>query len=188
MYHALAPGAGDPVHLIVHMRGTPAAAFAGRLRALTAAVDPMLRLESVVTLDEVVSQDSADQVAILILALVTGSVVLLSAAGIYALMSCTVSLRRREIGIRSALGAGGGRLIRGVLAKAARQIAIGIGTGTAIAALIVQSLASNGIDLREVILLLAVAGFMMGVGLLAAVGPVRRALRIEPTEALKTEV
>lgn len=66
------------------------------------------------------------------------------------------------------------------------QIAIGIVLGIAIAGL-VRGMVSEGTDGRDVILLLAAAGFMMSVGLLAAVGPARRALRIQPTEALKAE-
>ncbi len=186
MYHALEPGATHPVTLVLRVRGTPAPAVAGRLRELAVAVDPMLRLERVGTLDDVLTQDAADQILILVIALVTLSVVLLSAAGIYALMSCTISLRHREIGIRSALGARPRRLILSVLLKAMRQIAIGIFVGTAIAGLM-QNAVSEGVGGRDVVFLLAVAAFMMGVGLLAAVGPARRALQIQPTEALKAE-
>jgi len=57
------------------------------------------------------------------------SVVLLSAAGIYALMSFTVSRRRREIGIRIALGARIGRVLAGIFARAMSQIGIGIVLG-----------------------------------------------------------
>jgi hypothetical protein len=187
LYHTMVPGATQPVTLTLRVKGIPAATFAGRLRELSVAVDPMLRLESVATLDDVLNQDAADQVLILVIEVVTLSVVLLSAAGIYALMSCTISLRRREIGIRSALGAGPRRLIRSVLSRAMGQIAIGIVVGIVIAGLMVQGLVSGGMEGREVLLLLAVAAFMMGVGLLAAVGPARRALRIQPTEALKAE-
>jgi ABC-type antimicrobial peptide transport system permease subunit len=64
------------------------------------------------------------------------------------------------------------------------QIAIGVVVGIAIALMVQGIVALDGWD---VLLLLAVAAFMMGVGLLAAVGPARRALRIQPTEALKAE-
>jgi len=187
LYHAMVAGATHPVALTLRVRGAPAGSFADRLRELTVAVDPMLRIESVSTLDDVLNQDAADQVLILVIALVTLSVVLLSAAGIYALMSCAISLRRREIGIRTALGAGPGRVIGSVLSRAARQIAIGIAVGVTVTGLMVQTLAREGVDGRDVVLLLAVAAFMMGVGLLAAVGPARRALRIQPTEALQAE-
>ncbi len=67
------------------------------------------------------------------------------------------------------------------------QIAIGIFVGIAIAGLVVQVAVSEGLDGRDVVFLLIVAAFMMGVGLLAATGPTLRALRIQPTEALKAE-
>lgn len=66
---------------------------------------------------------------ILALELVTMSTVLLSAAGIYALMSFTITRRRREIGIRSALGAGPRRLLMSVLARVLGQVAMGIVIG-----------------------------------------------------------
>ena len=65
--------------------------------------------------------------------LITGSVLLLSAAGIHALMSFTVNQRRREIGIRSALGASTRLILTSVLARATRQLALGVGLGLAAA-------------------------------------------------------
>jgi hypothetical protein len=187
MYQAMVPGASRYVTIAVLARGAPAATIAGRLRELTVAVDPMLRLEGIGTLDAALRQDAADQALILGIVLVTVSVLLLSAAGIYALMSCTIALRRREIGIRSALGAGPRSLIVSVLSRAAGQIGVGIVAGISTAGLIVQGTATGGVDGRDLALLLGVAVFMMVVGLLAAFGPARRALRIQPTEALKGE-
>lgn len=63
------------------------------------------------------------------LATVTLSVLLLSAAGLYALMSFTVTRRRREIGIRMALGARPGRMLASIFARALWQIAAGVAVG-----------------------------------------------------------
>ena len=63
----------------------------------------------------------------------TISAVLLSAAGIYALMSFTITRRRREIGIRSALGAGPRRVLGGVLSRVFVHVSIGIAIGVAVA-------------------------------------------------------
>lgn len=168
------------------MRGTAPENLADRLRVLTVAVDPMLRLGTVRTLGQNVDfERELDKGILLAVALVTLSIVLLSAAGIYALMSFTIARRRREIGIRAALGAGPRRVLVSVLARAAVQIGIGIVTGSALV-ILMQSMATNGMSAR-VVLVASVAVLMTAVGLIAAIGPARRALGIQPTEALKAE-
>jgi hypothetical protein len=185
MYHPLAAGARNPVTIAVRVRAEPAA-FGGRLRELALAVDPRLRLQRAATLDESLHDRMLElRLMVGIVMVVTLSVLLLSAAGIYALISFTVTRHRREIGIRSALGAGPRGIIRGVLSKAMRQIAIGIGVGIVIAG-VLDSLMDGGFTGgRGVYLLAVVAALMASVGLVAAIGPARRALRIQPTEALK---
>jgi predicted permease len=187
LYHALVPGTTHPTFVIARVKGVPVETLTGRLRETAVAVDPLLRLESIGTLEDRLNQDAADQILILLVVAVSLSVVLLSAAGIYALMSYTISVRRRDIGIRSALGAASGTLLRGVLSRAAGQIATGIALGTALAGVMAQAMITGGLDRRDIALLIASAALMMGVGLLAAAGPARRALRIQPTEALKGE-
>jgi len=188
VYHPLVPGAVHPVTLAVHVRGADPTTFAGRLRDLSVAVDPMLRLGSVRTLDgpgEDIER-ALDRFIFVAVVLVTLSVVLLSAAGIYALMSFTITRRRREIGIRAALGAGPRRVLASVLARAVGQIALGIAIGVGIIGLMLAT-SEKGMTGGAVLLLLSVAALMAAVGLMAALGPARRALRIQPTEALKAE-
>ena len=121
------------------------------------------------------------------LALLTLSVLLLSAAGIYALMSFTVTQRRREIGIRAALGAEPLRLLASIFARALRQLTIGVAVGIGVAALLDWGTAGEFTGGEGAVLLAGVAAFMIIVGLLAAVGPARRGLRIQPTEALRAD-
>jgi len=186
LYHAAAPGQVDGVNLAVRVRGTTPAAFAGRLREVSAAVDPNLQLRNVLTIDELLRQEqSMLRLLAAGLAILTMSVVLLSGAGIYALMSFTVTQRRKEIGIRAALGADPRRILGSIFARALGQLAIGAVVGAA-AAVLLESLsrgdlmAGNG----EVVLPV-VALFMTAVGLVAAIGPARRGLRIQPIEALR---
>ena len=68
--------------------------------------------------------------------LVVVTVLLLSAAGIYALMSFTVSQRRKEIGIRAAMGADARQLLRSIFTKAALQLAAGVVVGIVLALLV----------------------------------------------------
>ena len=186
------PGETHPSRLLVQVRSDDPAGFAARLRELTVALDPMLRLEDVNTLEASLNDDERmSRLAFLTVVGVTSSILLLSAAGIYALMSFTVTRRRREIGIRSALGAGPRRVAANVLARAAGQIALGIVLGTVVAGVLVRVIGSVSSLMRDLTwiaivgLLLAVAVVMAAVGLAAALGPARRALRIQPTEALR---
>jgi putative ABC transport system permease protein len=112
-------------------------------------------------------------------------VLLLSAAGIYALMSFTIAQRTREIGIRVALGAHPRRLLLGIFGRVVRQLALGMLVGSLVSG-VLFSTTGLGVQ-RATALLLAVAAIMMVVGLFAALGPARRSLRIQVTEALRAD-
>jgi len=172
---------------LIRMRGNDPLQFSSRLRDLTAALDPTLRLR-IVTFNEMKRQNLIGvRLMLLGCSLVTVAVLLLSSAGIYAMMSFTVSQRRKEIGIRAAMGADAGQLLRSIFAKAALQLAAGVVVGIAIA--LMTDRASGGELLgsfgRALVPLTAV--LMTIVGLLATLGPARRGLRIQPTEALRAE-
>jgi ABC-type antimicrobial peptide transport system permease subunit len=148
----------------------------------------MLRLASVKQLDQTVGEMTiGTRLVILALELVTLSTVLLSAAGIYALMAFTITRRRREIGIRSALGAGAPRMLMSILARSAAQVAAGIAVGISIAAVIDHLLDGGWTGRNPVLVLTGVVGLMAVIGLLAALRPAREALRIQPTEALRSD-
>ena len=115
----------------------------------------------------------------------TASVLLLSAAGIYAMMSFTVTRRRREIGIRSALGADPRRILLTVFSRVAWQIAAGVVVGLLFAPFLLQ--VDDPMNRAKVISLAAIVAAVMGIALLSAVGPARRGLRVPPMEALRAE-
>jgi ABC-type antimicrobial peptide transport system permease subunit len=188
MYHLAVPGERDGAMLIVRLRGQTPEAFAPTLRRVATSVDPMLQLSGVNSLYAAYRENTraAAQLA-LVIALITGSVLLLSAAGIHALMSFTVNQRRREIGIRSALGASARRILASVLARAVRQLALGVGVGLTMA--VGLDVAAGGVlmDGTGLLLVPATAAFMLIVGLLAAAGPARRGLNVQPTEALRAD-
>jgi ABC-type antimicrobial peptide transport system permease subunit len=119
--------------------------------------------------------------------LVVVTVLQMSAAGIYAMMSFTVSRRRKEIGIRAALGADTRQLLGSIFSKAALQLGAGLVVGIVLALMIDRAsdgelLGSLGLGLVPITALL-----MVLVGLFATIGPARRGLRIQPTEALRAE-
>jgi putative ABC transport system permease protein len=174
--------------LLVRTKTGDAGAFAARLQQIAAAVDPALRLTRVMPLDEVYRQEQSGlHWGALAMTVVTGCVVLLSAAGIYALMSMTVTRRRKEIGIRVALGADRSRILRAIFSRAAAQLASGVAAGAVLASWIDRALNGDFMGGHWAVLLPVVSAFMIGVGLLAALGPARRGLRIEPTEALREQ-
>ena len=114
---------------------------------------------------------------------IVGLGLFLSAAGIFSLMSVSVARRTKEIGLRAALGATQGRLLAGIFSRA--LVLIGGGIAPATPCLLIVAL-SDEVDLAEFSgALLLISAVMLTVGLLACVEPARRALRIQPTDALK---
>jgi putative ABC transport system permease protein len=186
LYHPSAPGTIYPSFLFLHVSGAAPTTFAPRLREVTAQLDPALRLRQIRGLDEVYEQEqTAVRLTALAFGMVTLSVVLLSAAGIYALMSFTVAERRREIAIRAALGANGRRLIVSIYSHVLSQLAIGVVAG-AVIAIAIGRFAGNAFESRDAIVFIpGVSAFMMSVALIAAIGPIRRGLHIQPTDALR---
>lgn len=158
----------------------------GRLRAIGAEVNAAVPLRDVMLLTEFYDRNRALwRFMAWSLTLITASVLLLSAAGIYALMSFTVARRTREIGIRTALGGDPRRILAGIFGRVVRQIAIGLIIG---AVLSTPVLASIELPLALASLMLAmVAAIIVIVGMIAAIGPARRSLRIHAIDALRTD-
>jgi ABC-type antimicrobial peptide transport system permease subunit len=140
------------------------------------------------TLDEALQRDQwIRRMEASVLAGVAISVLLLSAAGIYALMSITVSQRRREIGIRMALGADRLRIVAGIFSRAFGQLAAGAAVGFLLGAVFERTMGEEATLTNAVAVRSGVTLFILTVGILAALGPARRSLRIEPTEALREQ-
>jgi putative ABC transport system permease protein len=173
-------GGGRAAQLAVRVRDP--LAFAQRLRNIAADVDPTIRLASVQPLTKVGGGEAEANWTLTAIAWLIGFIVLLlSATGIHALMSFTVSRRTREIGIRVALGAHPRRIVTGIFARAFLQVGAGVVVGSALAAW-----AGFG-DSRQMLLLLAADAIMLTVGMAACALPVKRALGIHPTDALRAE-
>ena len=177
-----------PISVAIQVRTTPAMSFAPRLRRLAAAVDPALQLEGIISAAERArhGQQFPRYLAIGTTALMLAAL-LLSAAGIYAMMSFTVARRRREIGILSALGADPRRVLSSIFARALAQIGAGILLGI-IGTVAVDRVTGQGpVNDGNPAVLLFVAVLMTMVGVLAAIGPARRGLAVHPSEALRAE-
>jgi ABC-type antimicrobial peptide transport system permease subunit len=177
----------ESVRLALHARAS-AAAQASVLRLAAIAVDPQVRLQDVVTLDRATDVEMK-AFGYLIQAVIVVCVValLLSTAGIYALISFTLVRRTREIGIRTALGATRGRVIAGVLRGAIVRVGIGVAIGALPGGILfsMQAREYGSAAMTGAAITAAVAAFIVGVAVVACIVPVRRALRIQPTEALR---
>jgi putative ABC transport system permease protein len=186
---SLADAVPTPLYVAVRVRGASASKFIPRLREVATAVDPALQLRQLRAESDFEREDRQAMLwTAMGIAVVTASVLLLSATGIYAMMSFTVTRRRREIGIRAALGADRRRILAGVFARASTQLGAGVLVGLALS-LVVGRVVIEGGSLAGAaeVLLPAVAALMMVIGLLAALGPARRGLAVQPTEALREE-
>lgn len=186
IYRPMAPGQIHPASLSLRL-GPSSSSVASRVRDVASALDPNLRADAFVTLDEVYREQAfGNNVGASTLAVVTLSILLLSAAGLYALMSFTINQRRHEIGIRSALGAQPHRLLAAVFRRALGQVGAGALIGVLVALAIDMYLPIEQMGGRKVPGALAgAAALMILIGILAALGPARRGLRVAPTEALR---
>ena len=159
-------------------------ALASRLYGIVAAVDPTLRLSEVGTAADVWGPvHMGGRLFAWIFMAVAAIVLMLSVAGIYALMSFTVSRRTREIAIRTAVGAGPGQVVSRVFGRAVLQLLAGVALGGLVAVPVLwDGVADEGP--RSVVI---VSTVLLGAGLAACLLPVRRALAIEPAAAMKSE-
>jgi predicted permease len=183
------------IQLRMRVRSGLTPAFTRRLRDLMAAIDPDFQLHDLRTDETVLSSGVRTlRIGALSVAVATLSVLLLSAAGIYAMLSFTVAQQRREIGIRVALGANPRRIVRSVFTRASAQLGAGVTVGLILAlalerftgGMVMGGPSPDGVGLRgPIVLMPIVAAIAMVVGLLAALGPARRGLAVQPIEALR---
>lgn len=188
IYHPLTSEAASSAFLLARVRGEPEA-YAPTLQRLATAVDPTLRVHSILPLDEIdATRMEFFDFWIRFTGLLTLVALTLAWSGIYAVMSFTVSRRTREIGIRVALGGRALHVVLSIFRRPLTQVAAGIAIGMAVFLAIggVHELAL-GPSWREIAILLGYAGVMLAVCLLACIVPTRRALGVEPTEALRAE-
>jgi len=186
-YLPLAQAPAADVSVLVRGRATaPLAALKNAVRA----ADPDVPLYDVQSLAERVAVSVGPTRFYTVLASVFAIIaVALGAIGVYGVLADAVSRRRRELGIRVALGAAPSTLVSGVLADGARLAAIGVGmgllasfwTGRALRALLVD------VGERDPIALVGSALVFGVVALVASLGPAARAVRADPIEALRAD-
>ena len=183
-------GSARLFHVAVRTTGD-ARRLTGVLRTAVAGVDPAIQLRDVAPLRDVGREDRAVFAGIgAALGALGGIALLLSVIGTYAILSLSVTRRTREIGIRAALGASPGQVLRAIMGRTCLPPAVGAVIGIALGQAFV---AARGIfafrlpDGSGPWGLPALAAVMVAAGLLSAWVPARRALAVAPAEAFRSE-
>ena len=177
------------LYVVVRTTGDPAA-LVKPLSAAVMRVDRDLPLFDVRTMDQRLAGTlAAARFNTLLLSLLGGVGLLLAASGIYGVIAYFVSQRTQEIGVRIALGASTGNVVRLILGQALRPVAIGTAIGVVAALAASRVIASQlfGVSRTDPLTIAAVVATLIGVALLASAVPARRAAAIDPTRALQSE-
>jgi len=175
--------------IAVRARGNPSS-LGGALREQIRAIDSALPVAEVKPMEEAIGSSIAQpRFRTALLSLFGAAALLLAAIGIYGVLAYTVTQQTREIGIRMALGANPGRVLRLVLARGLRLAGAGTAIGVLAALVLTRLLGSLLFDVSatDPLTFAAVAGLLLAVALLACYVPARRAMRVDPMVALRYE-
>ncbi|HEY9125862.1 MAG TPA: FtsX-like permease family protein, partial [Acidobacteriaceae bacterium] len=176
-------------HLVVRTSADPRAVVVSVEQAMRS-VDPTAAIENVRTLEQIRDESLASRIFAMRLLIgfsVVGSV--LTLVGIYGVLSLSLASRRRELAIRSAVGAQRQHMRKLIFGEGLQMIGGGVLIGVALAIVLSQVLKSFLYQVQpgDPITLMVVGLLFVGVGLLACWAPARRAERIDPIEALRSE-
>jgi putative ABC transport system permease protein len=189
IYAPLAQVPQRSVAVAVRTAGDPAA-LAQPLRQALAAAAPGVPSRDMRTLEERVADTIAmPRVSAAVIGLFAALALALAAIGLYGVLAYSVVQRTREIGIRIALGARHGEVLRLVVRQGMRPALAGIAVGlvVAVAATRLMSSLLYGVTATDPATFVAVPLFLAGVSLLAAWLPARRAARVDPMTALRED-
>jgi predicted permease len=167
-----------------------AGSIAADVRALVRDVAPEAPMYRDFTMDQL-ARDSMAQLSftMLTLAVAAGLALVLGAVGLYAVLSCVVAGRTKEIGVRLALGARVEQVRRMVVAEGVRVVLLGVVLGLAAAVAATRALGSllYGVDAVDTGTFAVMSAGMVAIGLLASYVPARRASRVDPVASLRGE-
>jgi putative ABC transport system permease protein len=184
-YFAAAQEPPTTMTLVVRGRIAPAALIEGLTR-----VDPAQPVDRVSPLRDVLAGSlAARKFPLQLLGAFAALALLLSAVGIYGVTAYAVAQRTREIGVRMAIGASAGTVVRMVLLGALRTVAFGLCIGAVAALAAARLIASQlyGVSTHDPVTFVAIAGLLLAVALAASGIPALRAARIDPMAALRAE-
>jgi putative ABC transport system permease protein len=168
--------------------GSRAEGLASDVKKVIAGIDPDLPVTSIRSMEDVLSESMGDyRLYMQMLGAFAGVAALLAAIGIYGVMSYFVSQRTREIGIRVALGAGRGDVLRLVAKLGLKLAVLGVAAGLLLAFGLTRFIARflYGVKPTDPLTYSIVAAGLVAVAMLASYIPARRALRVDPIVALR---
>jgi putative ABC transport system permease protein len=177
------------VALMIRTR-TDAAAVLPAIRSTIRGVDPSLAVTRVSTTGQIVAQSLAGRrFATLLMSVFATLGTLLAALGLHGVISYAVGERTREIGIRMAVGAGAGRVMRLIVGQGMRLVVLGIAIGLTVAFAVTRVMRSLLFDVSptDPATYAAIAALLCAVALVGCVLPARRASRVDPLVALRQE-
>jgi putative ABC transport system permease protein len=180
---------GGRYYLTVKTDGPPTSVLAP-IRADLGAIDSTLAVAHPRTMEEVLADGMRDEGFLTwLLGAFAAVAAVLAAVGLYSVMAFLVAQRRREIGIRIALGAGQGELLRFVLGHAAKLVSAGVLIGLGAALWLTRLLRGLlfGVAPSDLSTFVVVSAILVVVALLACAIPARRAMRVDPIVALRCE-
>ena len=180
---------GNAESLIVRTSRDPSSA-ASTVRSIIREMDPGLVVSGLEPLSETLSKSLTQQrFLMMLLAAFAVLALVLAAVGIHGVLSCSVAQQRREIGVRMALGADAGRLLRSVMTQGAALTAVGLIVGFALSLALGRFLTGLlfGVTSSDLATLAAVLVVLAAVSAFSIWLPARRAVRVDPLVALKQE-
>jgi predicted permease len=175
--------------LLVSATVSPAA-LERSVRAAMAELEPDVALHEVAPLEELLARSYGERRFVMVLLATFGALAAaLAALGIYGVMAFQAAQRRREMGVRQALGAARGDLVRLLAGEGARLTVAGALLGLAASAALTRSLQAFLFEVAPLdpLALAAAAALLVGMSLVAAWLPARRASRVDPMEVLREE-
>jgi ABC-type antimicrobial peptide transport system permease subunit len=161
-----------------------------QLRHAFAGVHPALPLNSPTTLDEYTSIPLLPvRLGTVVLSSLGGMALILASAGLYSVVAYRMTQRWRELAVRTALGASASRLVQLVLREGLRQVAAGLGFGLILGFAAIRIIGSRVPRAAAVdpVVLIAAAGLLVAVSVVAALIPAAKAWRIDPASVLRSE-
>jgi predicted permease len=178
-----------PNNLVIHTVGDPLSLVAA-LRQAVWAVDRDQPISNIQTMEEILASEvSQRRLGMSLLAAFAALALLLASLGIYGVLSYAVTQRTPEIGMRMALGAQPGDVLRMVLGEGMRLVLLGLGIGLSASFALTRVMANLlfGVSATDPITFIAITLLLIVVALLACYIPARRATRIDPMVALRHE-